>query len=327
MSNRGSILVTGGAGYIGSHTVRALRALDRDVVVLDSLELGVAEAVIDAPLIVGNITDGALVSAICAEYDVTQVVHFAAYKSVGESMEQPARYWRNNVAGTVELIEACLAAGVEDVVFSSSCSVYGTPAQVPVTESAAIHPESVYAETKAMIERVLRWYGTTHGLRAVSLRYFNAAGASFDSRIGEDWTYSINLIPLAMKAALLGDRKLQVFGNDYDTPDGTCIRDYIHVDDLAEAHVKSLDYLAAGGDTVEVNVGTGTGSSVLDVITATEAVSGRPVPYEIVDRRPGDPVATFADPTFAERTLGWSARYGLDEIIRTAYEWHRSQGR
>ncbi len=327
MSNRGSILVTGGAGYIGSHTVRALGALDRDVVVLDSLELGVAEAVIDAPLIVGNITDGALVSAICAEYDVTQVVHFAAYKSVGESMEQPARYWRNNVAGTVELIEACLAAGVEDVVFSSSCSVYGTPAQVPVTESAAIHPESVYAETKAMIERVLRWYGTTHGLRAVSLRYFNAAGASFDSRIGEDWTYSINLIPLAMKAALLGDRKLQVFGNDYDTPDGTCIRDYIHVDDLAEAHVKSLDYLAAGGDTVEVNVGTGTGSSVLDVITATEAVSGRPVPYEIVDRRPGDPVATFADPTFAERTLGWSARYGLDEIIRTAYEWHRSQGR
>jgi UDP-glucose-4-epimerase GalE len=295
------------------------------VVVLDSLELGVAEAVIDAPLIVGNITDGALVSAICAEYDVTQVVHFAAYKSVGQSMEQPARYWRNNVAGTVELIEACLAAGVKDVVFSSSCSVYGTPAQVPVTESAAIHPESVYAETKAMIERVLRWYGTTHGLRAVSLRYFNAAGASFDSRIGENWTYSINLIPLAMKAALLGDRKLQVFGNDYDTPDGTCIRDYIHVDDLAEAHVKSLDYLAAGGDTVEVNVGTGTGSSVLDVITATEAVTGRPVPYEIVDRRPGDPVATFADPTFAERTLGWSARYGLDEIIRTAYEWHRTQ--
>ena len=323
MPNRGSILVTGGAGYIGSHTVRALGDLDRDVVVLDSLELGVAEAVIDAPLIVGNITDVALVSAICAEYDVAQVVHFAAYKSVGESMEQPARYWRNNVAGTVELIEACLAAGVKDVVFSSSCSVYGTPAQVPVTESAAIHPESVYAETKAMIERVLRWYGTTHGLRAVSLRYFNAAGASFDSRIGEDWTYSINLIPLAMKAALLGDRKLQVFGNDYDTPDGTCIRDYIHVDDLAEAHVKSLDYLAAGGDTVEVNVGTGTGSSVLDVITATEAVTGRSVPYEIVDRRPGDPVATFADPTFAERTLGWSARYGLDEIIRTAYEWHR----
>jgi UDP-glucose-4-epimerase GalE len=265
------------------------------------------------------------VSAICAEYDVTQVVHFAAYKSVGQSMERPARYWRNNVAGTVELIEACLAAGVKDVVFSSSCSVYGTPAQVPVTESAAIHPESVYAETKAMIERVLRWYGTTHGVRAVSLRYFNAAGASFDARIGEDWTYSINLIPLAMKAALLGDRELQVFGNDYDTPDGTCIRDYIHVDDLADAHVKSLDYLAAGGATVEVNVGTGTGSSVLDVIAATEAITGRPLPYEIVDRRPGDPVATFADPTFAEQTLGWRARYGLDEIIRTAYEWHRGQ--
>ena len=320
-----TILVTGGAGYIGSHTVRALRALDRDVVVLDSLELGVADAVIDAPLIVGDITDGDLVTATCREYGVTQVVHFAAYKSVGESMQEPARYWRNNVAGAVELIEACLAAGVNDVVFSSSCSVYGTPSQVPVTETAAIAPESVYAETKAMIEKVLRWYGATHGLRAVSLRYFNAAGASFDGRIGEDWSYSINLIPLAMKALLLGDRKLQVFGGDYDTPDGTCIRDYIHVDDLADAHVKALDYLAAGGETVEVNVGTGAGSSVLDVIKATEAISGRPVPYDIVERRRGDPVTTYADPRFAETTLGWRAEHDLDAIIRTAYDWHRSR--
>jgi UDP-glucose 4-epimerase len=208
-----AILVTGGAGYIGSHTVRALRELGRDVVVLDSLELGVAESVIDAPLIVGNITDNDLVSAVCAEYGVTQVVHFAAYKSVGESMEQPGKYWRNNVAGTVELIEACLAADVRDFVFSSSCSVYGTPEQVPVTETAAIAPESVYAESKAMVERILRWYGTTHGVRAVSLRYFNAAGASFDSRIGEDWTYSINLITLAMKAVLLGERGIGVGGH------------------------------------------------------------------------------------------------------------------
>ncbi len=160
---------------------------------------------------------------------------------------------------------------------------------------------------------------------AVSLRYFNAAGASFDSRIGEDWTYSINLIPLAMKALLLGDRRLQVFGDDYDTPDGTGIRDYIHVDDLADAHVKALDYLADGGPTVEVNLGTGVGSSVLDIVRATERLTGESVPYDIVARRPGDPVATFADPAFAEQTLGWRARYGLDEIIRTAYDWHRSQ--
>ena len=318
-------LVTGGAGYIGSHTVRALREAGRDVVVLDSLELGVEHAVVDAPLVIGRIDDSHLVKSTCEEYGVTQVVHFAAYKSVGESMESPAKYWRNNVAGTVELIEAALSAGVRDVVFSSSCSVYGTPAAVPVDETAAIQPESVYAETKATVERILRWYGATNGLRAVSLRYFNAAGASFDGRIGEDWTYSINLIPLAMKAVLLGDRKLQVFGDDYDTPDGSCIRDYIHVDDLAGAHVKALDYLAGGGDTIEINLGTGVGSSVLDVIKATEQASGHPVPYEIVGRRAGDPVATFADPTFAEATLGWQARYGLDEIVRTAYAWHASR--
>ena len=292
---------------------------------LDSLELGRADAVLDAPLVVGTITDHELVTATCQTYGVTQVVHFAAYKSVGESMVSPAKYWRNNVAGTVELVEACLASGVSDIVFSSSCSVYGTPAEVPVTELAPIDPESVYAETKATVERILRWYGATHGLRAVSLRYFNAAGASFDARIGEDWSFSANLVPVAMKATLLGDRRLEVFGADYDTPDGTCIRDYIHVDDLADAHMKALDYLGGGGPTIAVNVGTGTGSSVLDVIKTTERISGRAVPFDVVDRRPGDPVATFADPTFAESTLGWRARFDLDDIIRTAYDWHRSQ--
>jgi UDP-glucose 4-epimerase len=320
-----TVLVTGGAGYIGSHTVRALRAAGREVVVLDSLELGRADAVIDAPLVVGNITDNDLVTGLIREHDVTQVMHFAAYKSVGESMEHPTKYWRNNVAGTIELIDACLTGGVDQVVFSSSCSVYGTPSEVPVTEAAPIDPESVYAATKAEVERILRWYGVTSGLRAVSLRYFNAAGASFDGRIGEDWTYSINLIPLVMKAILLGDRRLAVFGDDYDTPDGTCIRDYIHVDDLADAHVRALDHLTAGGSTVEVNVGTGVGSSVLDVIRAAERISGQPVPFDIVDRRPGDPVATFADPRFAGDTLGWGARYGLDEIIATAWNWHQSQ--
>ncbi len=183
----------------------------------------------------------------------------------------------------------------------------------------------MYAETKATVERMLRWYSVVGALRSVSLRYFNAAGASSDGRIGEDWDFSINLIPLAMKAVLLGDRRLQVFGADYDTPDGTCIRDYIHVEDLADAHVKSLDYLAAGGATAEVNVGTGVGSSVFDVLRVTEEVSGREVPHDVVARRPGDPVSTFADPSAARELLGWEARRGLDDIIRTAYDWHRSQ--
>jgi UDP-glucose-4-epimerase GalE len=321
----GTVLVTGGAGYIGSHTVRALREAGRDVVVFDSLELGRRDAVIDAPLVVGDIRDQDLVAATCNEHGVTQLVHFAAYKSVGESMESPAKYWRNNIAGSVELFEACLSSGVTDVVFSSSCSVNGTPPTVPVTETAPIAPESVYAESKAMVERILHWYGRTSDLRSVSLRYFNAAGASFDSRIGEDWTYSQNLVPLAMKAVLLQDRRLQVFGNDYDTPDGTCIRDYIHVDDLADAHVKALDHLGNGGGTVAVNVGTGVGSSVLDVLNVTSEVADQPVPYDIVDRRAGDPVATYADPTFALETLGWQARHGLREIIESAHRWHQAQ--
>jgi UDP-glucose-4-epimerase GalE len=325
MALDGTVLVTGGAGYIGSHTVRALRKSGRDVVVLDSLELGRREAVIDAPLVVGDIADRDLVTATCNEHGVTQLVHFAAYKAVGESMSSPSKYWRNNVSGTVELVEACLASGVDDVVFSSSCSVNGTPAVVPVTEDAPIHPESVYAETKAMVERILHWYGVTNGLRSVSLRYFNAAGASFDGRIGEDWTHSQNLIPLVMKALLLENTTLAVFGDDYDTPDGTCIRDYIHVEDLAEAHVKALEYLGGGGGSVAVNVGTGTGSSVYDVVAAAEVVAGRPVPREVVARRPGDPVSTYAQPDFAAETLGWTAHHGLDAIVRTAYDWHVSQ--
>jgi UDP-glucose 4-epimerase len=273
----------------------------------------------------GDIADGELVGSVLRDFGVSDVVHFAAYKSVGESMESPAKYWRNNVAGTAELLDACRHAGVEQFVFSSSCSVYGTPEVVPVTEDAAIAPESVYAETKATVERMLRWYGVTSGLRSVSLRYFNAAGASIDGRIGEDWTYSINLVPLAMKAVLLPDHQLRVFGADYDTPDGTCIRDYIHVEDLADAHLKALEYLVTGGPTVEVNVGTGVGSSVFDVIRATEQVSGRQVPHEVVERRPGDPVSTFADPERAREVLGWTAERGLDEIVQTAYAWHLSQ--
>ena len=319
-----SILVTGGAGYIGSHTVRRLTALGHEVVVLDTMEYGHRNAVIEAELVEGDIADLDLVVELCARRDITQVVHFAAYKSVGESMAQPSRYWLNNVTGTVKLVEAMLTAGVKDIVFSSSCSVYGTPEIVPVTEDAPIRPESIYAESKAITERILHWYGVTGGLRSVSLRYFNAAGASADSRIGEDWRQSLNLIPLVMKATLGKGPAVHVFGDDYPTPDGTCIRDYIHVDDLADAHVKALDHLGADGASMALNVGTGSGSSVMEVIAATERVSRLQVPWQKAPRRAGDPVAVYADPTRAEEILGWRPLHGLDDIVASAWEWHRT---
>jgi len=319
-----TVLVTGGAGYIGTHTVRALRAQGRSVVVVDSMEFGNQSALLGAELVVGNIHDRALVTDVCRSHGVTQVVHFAAYKAVGESMEQPGRYWLNNVAGSVDLMEAALAAGATQLVFSSSCSVHGTPANNPVAEDAPIHPESVYAETKAMVERILGWYGTTHELRAVSLRYFNAAGASTDGAIGEDWSRSQNLIPLVMKATLGKAPPVQVFGSDYPTADGTCIRDYIHIEDVADAHVRALDYLDEGGATTALNVGTGIGSSVFDIAGTTERISGQTVPYEVVGRRAGDPVETYADATKVHATLGWAATRTLDNIIESAWQWHSS---
>jgi UDP-glucose 4-epimerase len=317
-----SILVTGGAGYIGSHTVRQLLLQGRQVVVLDTMEYGHPQAVHGAEVVVGDISDSALVTDLCRRHGVSQVVHFAAYKNVGESMREPSKYWLNNVTGTVKLVEAMLAADVRDIVFSSSCSVYGTPATTPVNESAPIQPESVYAESKATTERVLRWYGDTKDLRSVSLRYFNAAGASDDGSIGEDWSQSLNLIPLVMKAALGAAPAVKVFGNNYPTPDGTCIRDYIHVDDLADAHIRSLTYLADGGESVALNVGTGTGTSVLEVIEATARIANRPVPHEIVDRRVGDPIAVYADPTNVRATIGWEATRSFDDIIASAWSWH-----
>jgi UDP-glucose 4-epimerase len=321
-----TVLVTGGAGYIGSHTVRALVAAGRPVVVVDSLELGRSDAVGPVDLVVGDIADTDLIGQICADYQVGSVVHFAAYKNVGESMNDPAKYLRNNLTGTINLLEAVQGAGVSEIVFSSSCSVYGTPEMVPVDESAAIAPESVYAQTKATMENLLDWYSKTLGVRSVSLRYFNAAGASTDGLIGEDWTSSLNLVPVAIRCLLTGNPvELNVFGDDYPTADGTCIRDYIHVEDLALAHIRALEYLAAAGPTTAVNVGTGTGSSVYEVLTAIEKVAGRPVPYRIGPRRAGDPVATYADPRMAREVLNWQATKGLDEVVGSAYRWHLSQ--
>lgn len=317
-------LVTGGAGYIGSITARALRASGRSVVVIDSLENGHAEKVRDAPLFVGNIADQDLVTRVCTENDVDEIVHFAAYKAVGESMTNPTKYFDNNVVGSQRLIDAATRAGVERFVFSSTASAYGTPDENPVDENAQLRPESVYAETKIMIERLLHWYGITMGLRSVSLRYFNAAGASDDATLGEDWKHSQNLLPHVMKAVLGHSPTLQVFGTDYSTPDGTGVRDYIHVEDLATAHVLALDYLASGGDTLICNIGTGKGTSVFDIIKATERVTGQKVPYVVTDRRPGDPAIYYADARLANERLGFTAVRSIDDMVRTAYEWHRN---
>ena len=316
-----TVLVTGGAGYIGSHTVRLLVSQGRDVVVLDSLELGDKSRLGSVPLFQGDINDERIIEKICRKHDITDVVHFAAYKAVGESMDQPLRYYNNNVAGTIALVRSLLSNGVNRIVFSSSAAVYGNPESVPVTEESALRPESVYAETKSVVERFLSSCDAI-GLRSVSLRYFNAAGASADASIGEDWSMSQNLVPLVMKAILGFSGPLNVFGNDYPTPDGTCIRDYIHVDDLADAHVKALDYLSTGGKSLACNVGTGKGTSVLDVLNLAEQVSGRKVPYNIVGRRSGDPVSVYADPTLIRALLGWKATRDVRDIISSAWNWH-----
>ncbi len=317
-----TVLVTGGAGYIGSHTVRHLREQGRDVVAFDSMEFGHRAAVRDVPLVVGDVGDREAVTEVVRRYGVDAVVHFAAYKSPPESMAKPQRYFGNNVSKSSALIETLSDAGIEHVVFSSTCAVYGTPERVPVAEDAPIRPESPYGESKAMTEKVLSWYGRCLSLRSVSLRYFNAAGAWPDGSIGEDWTVTINLVPILMKAVLGRRGTLQVNGTDYPTPDGTAIRDYVHVIDLADAHLKALEYLEAGGDSTALNLGTGVGSSVLEVIAAAEAVMGRPVPYEVAPRRPGDPVALYADTTRSKSLLRWSPRYGLTDILASAWAWH-----
>jgi UDP-glucose-4-epimerase GalE len=320
-----TVLVTGGAGYIGSHTVRVLRSLDYRVVVIDTLERGPLEALQGTPFARGSIADEELVGRLIREHSVTDIVHFAAYKSAGESMEHAGMYWQNNVQGTVHLMEAAVANGVQRVVFSSSAAVYGNPAEVPVTETAPLAPENVYAETKAVMEQVIEWYGRTHGVHWASLRYFNAAGAADDGSLGEDWSVTTNLVPLVMKAALGAGPAVRVFGDDYPTPDGTGVRDYVHVEDLAAAHVAAVDHLRRGGANVTLNLGTGHGSSVREVLQATERVHGTAVPHEIVARRAGDPVEVYADSSLAERALRWRAVRGLDQIIESAYHWHSRQ--
>lgn len=319
-----NILVTGGAGYIGSHTVRVLRQQGYGVVVLDSLEKGFRAAIGDTPLVQGNFGDAALLDRLFAERHFDAVIHFAAYKAVGESMSNPARYFENNVANTLTLLDAMRRAKVRHIVFSSSAAVYGTPDSAPVSEEHPLRPESPYGESKAIVERMLRWFDVSGELRSVSLRYYNAAGAALDGDIGEASTKTENLIPLVMKAALGQAPALTVFGTDYPTPDGTAIRDYIHVVDLAEAHVKALEYLRSRERSDVFNLGTGVGSSVQQVLDVARRVSGVDIPVVYAARRAGDPIGVWADTRRAKERLGWQARYDLETIITTAWQWHSS---
>jgi UDP-glucose 4-epimerase len=315
------ILVTGGAGYIGSETVRLLAARGHAPVVLDTLERGHPAAVEGAPLVVGSVVDGKLVERTIREYRSEAVIHFAALKSVEDSFSDPSGYFSTNVGGSFELLAAMARTGLAPLVYSSSCAVYGTPSELPVDETATLHPENPYGETKVLVERALRWF-TGDGIRSVSLRYFNAAGGAFDGRHGEALTDAPNLVPVVIKAALGYGPAVRIMGTDYPTPDGTAIRDYVHVADLAEAHVLAVEALADGLPGAVLNLGTGLGSSVREVIDAVARSSGRAVPSVEVARRAGDPAAIWADPSLAADVLGWRARYGLDEIVETAWRWH-----
>ena len=317
-----SILVTGGAGYVGSHACKALAAAGYRPVSYDNLSRGHRAAVKWGPLVEGELHDRERLVEALRAHRASAVMHFAALAYVGESVTHPELYYRNNVAGTLVLLEAMREAAVDTIVFSSTCAVYGVPESVPIREGAAKAPLNPYGETKLAIERALHWHGTAHGTRYAALRYFNAAGADPDGEIGEEHDPETHLIPLVLRAALGRGETLRIFGTDYPTPDGTAIRDYIHVTDLADAHVRALAALSAGGESFQLNLGTGTGYSVREVVAAVERIAERPVPRREAPRRAGDPPELVADPALAMARLGWRpACSDLDTMIRTALAW------
>jgi UDP-arabinose 4-epimerase len=317
-----SILVTGGAGYVGSHACKALAAAGHRPVVYDNLSRGHRAAVRWGPLVEGDLHDSGRLAEAFRTYQITAVMHFAAFAYVGESVVDPETYYANNLGGTLALLGAMRQAKVATIVFSSTCAVYGVPEKLPIGETTAKGPLNPYGDTKLAIERLLHWYAGAYGLRYAALRYFNAAGADPDGEIGEDHDPETHLIPLIMRAALGRGDPISIFGTDYPTRDGTAIRDYIHVSDLANAHLRALGHLAAGGENTALNLGTGRGHSVREVIAAVERISGRPVPQREVARRPGDPPELVADPALALSRLGWQPRHSdLDTIIATALAW------
>jgi len=324
-----SILITGGAGYIGSHTVQRLHRAGEAVVVLDNLCCGHREAVLpDVPFFQGDIADARLVREILGTHRVDSIIHFAAHAYVGESVAEPLKYYDNNVGGTAALLRTALETGCGQFVFSSTCATYGIPDRLPISEETPQRPINPYGRSKLMVEQMLRDAGDGGRLKWAALRYFNAAGASEDGSLGEDHDPETHLIPNAIRAVQGELSALPLFGDDYETPDGTCVRDYIHVLDLANAHESALHYLRAGGASLACNLGTGRGSSVREILSAVEEVTGRPVPVSLEPRRPGDPPVLVADAARARRELGWAPAWTeIRDTVRTAWNWFDGPGK
>jgi len=329
MVNQTMILVTGGAGYIGSHAVLALQQSGYEVVVLDNLSNGhreLVEQVLKAKLIVGDIGDRPLLDHIFETYPIAAVMHFAAYIAVSESVTDPGKYYRNNVVGTLTLLEAMVAASVRQLVFSSTCALYGNPQFIPITEEHPQAPISPYASSKQIVEQILADFDTAYGLKSICFRYFNAAGADFNGLLGEDHEPETHLIPLVLLAALGKFEAISIFGTDYPTADGTCIRDYIHVADLAQAHVLGLKYLQENAVSDVFNLGNGSGFSVREVIEAARTVTQREVNVVEHDRRPGDPPILVGSSEKAQKILGWQPQYAdLNQILSHAWKWHQQR--
>lgn len=321
-----AILVLGGAGYIGSHTVRALIDAGRDVAVADNLETGYRAAVHpQARFYEGDIRDRAFVDRVLESEQIEGVIHFAANSQVGESMTDPLKYYDNNLTGTKVLLESMVAHGVLKIVFSSTAATYGEPERVPILETDCTDPTNCYGETKLSMEKMMKWVSAAHGLRFVALRYFNACGAQPDGSIGEAHNPETHLVPLILQVPNGQRAQIAIFGEDYPTPDGTCIRDYIHVCDLAQAHILALDYLLAGGENNIFNLGNGVGFSVKEVIEETRRVTGHPIPATVCPRRAGDPAQLIASSAKAREVLGWKPQYDdLHTIIATAWDWHKA---
>lgn len=318
------LLVTGGAGYIGSHTVRALLTAGYEVIVLDNFSRGHRSAIPpEVPYIAMDIANPE-VENILKEHKIEGVMHFAAHSQVGESMVHPSIYYENNVVGSYRLIEAARRAGVRHFVFSSTAALYGEPDRIPIIETASLAPTNVYGRTKLMIEQILKDYSDSYGMHYVALRYFNAAGADESGVIGEDHTPETHLIPLVLATALGQRKEITVFGTDYDTADGTCIRDYIHVNDLAQAHVLAMKYLKEGGNSIAFNLGSGHGFSVKEIIETAKRVTGIDFPVSYGSRRAGDPSVLIASSDLIKRLLGWNPQYSnVDKIIGDAWQWHQ----
>ena len=318
-----TVLVTGGAGYIGSHTCKALAAAGFTPITYDNLVYGHEEAVRWGPLEKGDILDAARLSDVVKRHSPAAVLHFAAFAYVGESVADPAKYYRNNVLGTLSLLEVMRAEGINQLVFSSSCAAYGVPTEVPISESAILNPINPYGASKLVAERMLADYRAAYGLRGVALRYFNAAGADPECEAGEDHDPETHLIPLVLDAAIGARPDITIYGDDYETTDGTCIRDFVHVGDIADAHVLALKKLQSGSMRPAYNLGTGKGVSVKEVIDTARAITGRNISVVRGPRRAGDPAILVADPQLANDDLNWSPRYpSIEDMIETAWKWH-----